>query len=120
VTVDLLRRPTIVSSIAPVRSDVIVGVDTHKHEHVAVVIDGLGGRLGELYIAANNEGYFRLLEWASSFGRVHLFGVHPPISELADGWFPTQLPFEAPALPFHLGEPAGDDGDLAVVLEEAR
>ena len=33
------------SSIALSRSDVIVGVDTHKDEHVAVAIDGLGGRL---------------------------------------------------------------------------
>ena len=35
------------SSIALERTDVIVGVDTHKDEHVAVVIDGLDGRLGE-------------------------------------------------------------------------
>ncbi len=63
------------SSIALARSDVIVGVDTHKHEHVAVVIDGLGGRLGELYITVNNDGHAELLAWARSFGRVHAFGV---------------------------------------------
>lgn len=63
------------SSIALGRSDVIVGVDTHKHEHVAVVIDGLGGRLDELYVTANNDGHAELLAWASSFGRVHSFGV---------------------------------------------
>jgi transposase len=63
------------SSIALTRSDVIVGVDTHKHEHVAVVIDGLGGRLAELYVPVNNDGYHRLLEWAASFGTVYAFGV---------------------------------------------
>ena len=35
------------TSIALARSDVIVGVDTHKDEHVAVAIDGLNGILGE-------------------------------------------------------------------------
>ena len=33
-------------SIALTRSDVIVGVDTHKDEHLAVALDGVGGRLG--------------------------------------------------------------------------
>ena len=39
------------------RDDVIVGVDSHKDEHVAVVLlDGLGGRLGELFIPATLAG----------------------------------------------------------------
>ncbi len=29
------------------RDDVIVGVDTHKDQHVAVLLDGLGDRLAE-------------------------------------------------------------------------
>jgi hypothetical protein len=33
------------SSIALGRDDVVVGVHTHKNEHVAVALDGLGGRL---------------------------------------------------------------------------
>ena len=49
------------SSIALERTDVIVGVDTHKDEHVAVVIDGLGGRLGEYYLSVTNSGYAELL-----------------------------------------------------------
>ena len=28
-------------------ADVIVGVDTHKHTHAAVAINGLGARLGD-------------------------------------------------------------------------
>lgn len=30
-------------SIVLNRTDVVVGVDTHKHEHTAVAIDGLAG-----------------------------------------------------------------------------
>ncbi len=63
------------SSIALERTDVIVGVDTHKDEHVAVVVDGLGGRLGEYYLSVTNSGYAELLAWAKTLGRVHAFGV---------------------------------------------
>ncbi len=63
------------SSIALERTDVIVGVDTHKDEHVAVVIDGFGGRLGEYYLSVSNSGYAELLAWARTLGRVHAFGV---------------------------------------------
>ena len=40
------------ASIALRRDDVIVGVDTHKDQHVAVVLDGLGGRVDDLFIPA--------------------------------------------------------------------
>ncbi|HJS95662.1 MAG TPA: IS110 family transposase [Solirubrobacteraceae bacterium] len=63
------------ASIPLERSDVIVGVDTHKDCHVAVAIDGLGRRLGELFVAASNDGYAELLSWAASIGRIHGFGV---------------------------------------------
>jgi len=33
------------SSIALERTDVIVGINTHKDQHVAVTVDGLGGPL---------------------------------------------------------------------------
>ena len=57
------------------RGDVIVGVDTHKDEHVAVAIDGLGGRLGELSLKANPAGYAQLAAWAAGLGVVARFGV---------------------------------------------
>lgn len=58
------------------RDDVIVGVDTHKEQHVAFAIDGLGGAVGEpLEIAATNNGYAELLTWAVSLGKVHVFAV---------------------------------------------
>jgi len=58
------------------RSDVIVGIDTHKDEHVAVAIDGLGGIVGNpQFMAANPDGYAELLAWADSLGDVYAFGV---------------------------------------------
>ncbi len=62
-------------SIALQRADVIVGVDTHKAEHVGFAIDGLGGDLGELQVLATPSGYTELLAWADNFGPVHAFGV---------------------------------------------
>ncbi len=43
------------------RDDVIVGVDTHKDQHVAVLLDGLGGRIAELFIPATSAGFAELL-----------------------------------------------------------
>lgn len=63
-------------SIALDRCDVIVGVDTHKDEHVAVAIDGLGGLLGDpLLIPADRDGYGELLAWAEQLGTLYAFGV---------------------------------------------
>lgn len=63
-------------SIALERTDVIIGVDTHKDEHVAVAIDGLGGLIGEaLYVPATPAGYADLLNWALALGRIYKFGV---------------------------------------------
>jgi transposase len=63
------------TSLALERSDVIVGVDTHKDQHVAVALDGLGGRLGEFVLDATNVGYGALLAWSATLGRVYAFGV---------------------------------------------
>lgn len=58
--------------------DVIVGVDTHKDEHVAVLLDGLGGRLAELFIPATIAGYEQLLAFCFAYvgpqGRLVSFG----------------------------------------------
>lgn len=64
------------TSIALKHTDVVVGVDTHKDQHVAVALDGLGGHLAEpLVIDATNEGYAVLLAWAEALGDLHGFGV---------------------------------------------
>jgi hypothetical protein len=54
---------------------IIVGVDTHKDEHVAVVIDKLGSRIGQRNLLKTNSGYVSLEHWASGLGEIEAFGV---------------------------------------------
>lgn len=64
------------TSIALDAGDVIVGVDTHKDEHVAVAIDSRGGLLGKPFVLpANNDGYREFLSWATTLGHVRVFAV---------------------------------------------
>lgn len=65
---------TSISSQSPPRK-VIVGVDTHKHVHVAVGIDEYGARLGDLTISADSGGYAQLETRARALGRVDRFGI---------------------------------------------
>ena len=58
----------------PVRR-LIVGVDTHKHIHVAVAIDSQGARIEDRSFAADSHGYRQLADWAKSLGRVDSFGI---------------------------------------------
>ena len=54
---------------------VIVGVDTHKHEHVAVAINDLGAGLATFRVPANGAGYADLVAWARTLGDLEAFGV---------------------------------------------
>jgi transposase len=54
---------------------IIVGVDTHKDQHVAVVVDKLGVRIGQRSLPTTNTGYLGLEHWASSLGEIDAFGV---------------------------------------------
>ena len=54
---------------------VIIGVDTHKHVHVASVMDSIGGILASSTIATDNLGYQQLLDWATGFGQIIGFGI---------------------------------------------
>lgn len=47
---------------------VVIGVDTHQDEHVAVAIDGQGVRLGERRTVAATCGYEDLERWSRSLG----------------------------------------------------
>lgn len=62
-------------SMTLARTDAIVGVDTHKDQHVAVAVDGLGGRLADQVVPATTAGYAQLHAWAAEQGRVVAFGV---------------------------------------------
>ncbi|AOX18441.1 IS110 family RNA-guided transposase [Kozakia baliensis] len=54
---------------------VIIGVDTHKSNHIAVAINTHGARLGEKTIPTTSRGYRDLEIWASGFGQVKAFGI---------------------------------------------
>lgn len=58
------------------RQDAVVGgVDTHKDEHVAVVLSSSGRRLGTAAFATTPEGYAQLHAWMASFGAVAAVGI---------------------------------------------
>ena len=54
---------------------VIVGVDTHKHVHVAVAIDSWGIRLRDPAFVVDSGGYQALITWAETHGRIDAFGI---------------------------------------------
>ena len=51
------------------------GVDTHKHTHVAAVLDAAGRLLGTAAFDADTVGYAALLEWLRGHGSVERVGV---------------------------------------------
>ncbi len=55
--------------------EVVLGVDTHLDVHVAVALDRLGRRLGQLEVPTTTDGYRALLRWAGSFGPVGCAGI---------------------------------------------
>ena len=56
-------------------TEVILGVDTHLDVHVAVALDHLGRRLGELSVPTTAKGYEKLVRWAEGFGTLRCAGV---------------------------------------------
>ena len=54
---------------------VVGGVDTHLDQHVAAVVDVVGGVLGVSRFAVTPAGYRRMLVWMHSFGRLERVGV---------------------------------------------
>lgn len=59
----------------PAHRRVIIGVDTHKHVHVAFAIDDLGATLGTRSFVADSGGYTELIDWALAFGGKVTFGI---------------------------------------------
>lgn len=57
----------------------IVGIDVHKHQHAAALIDDRGGEIGTLTIANSPEGYRRLLSWLAKHDAADaVVGVESP------------------------------------------
>jgi transposase len=54
---------------------IAVGVDTHKHEHVAAALNELGELLGEIVVAASPAGYRELVKWSQGLGEEALVGI---------------------------------------------
>ncbi|MDX3839523.1 IS110 family transposase [Streptomyces europaeiscabiei] len=63
------------TSEQPRSGHVVIGVDTHKHVHVAAVMDTIGGILATLTIPTDTGGFQQLADWAASFGRILAFGI---------------------------------------------
>ena len=55
--------------------EVVLNVETHLDVHVAVALDGLVRRLGELAVPTTEKGCEDLICWAEGFGRVRDAGV---------------------------------------------
>lgn len=51
------------------------GVDTHRDQHVAVVVDEVGRVLGTESFSVNSKGYAALHRWMTSFGHLERVGV---------------------------------------------
>ena len=54
---------------------VVIGVDTHRDNHVAVAIDRQGIRLGQHHAPATTFGYGELERWSRSLGEIRAFGI---------------------------------------------
>lgn len=57
----------------PVR--VIIGVDTHQDQHVAVAINEHGIWLGEHRVMTTQKGYAELQQWSHGWGEIRAFGI---------------------------------------------
>jgi transposase len=54
---------------------IVLGIDTHKHTHVGVILDGLGRVSGALQFPATEAGAQRLLAWNQENGGATIAGV---------------------------------------------
>lgn len=59
----------------PLRRRIVVGVDTHKHAHVAVALDQVGAVIGTITIPVDRAGYAQLQQWAAGLGEQVEFGI---------------------------------------------
>jgi hypothetical protein len=60
---------------AALHGQIVLGIDTHKHTHVGVILDGLGRVSGALQFPATEAGTQRLLAWNQKNGGALIAGV---------------------------------------------
>jgi transposase len=65
----------LIAHIGSRTAEVIIGVDTHRDEHVAVAINEQGVRLGEHHVVTTKQGYAELHQWSRGMGAVRAFGI---------------------------------------------
>lgn len=61
--------------LVSLHGQIVLGIDTHRHVHVAVILDGLGRVGGSLQFPANDAGAQRLLAWNQEHGGALIAGV---------------------------------------------
>ncbi|MGB7757323.1 MAG: IS110 family transposase [Salinisphaera sp.] len=54
---------------------IVGGVDTHKEQHVAAVVDAHDRVLGTEFFAATRHGYKQMVAWLHTFGQIERIGV---------------------------------------------
>lgn len=54
---------------------IVGGVDTHKEQHVAAVVDAHDRVLGIEFFAATRHGYKQMVAWLHTFGQIERIGV---------------------------------------------
>lgn len=59
----------------PLRRRVTIGVDTHKHIHVAAALDVVGAVIETRSFAADRSGYDQLIDWAAGLGEAVTFAI---------------------------------------------
>ena len=65
----------VVSPISSRSVQVVIGIDTHRDQHVAVAIDQQGVRIGEHPLPVTTCGYKELERWSRSLGEIRTFGI---------------------------------------------
>jgi transposase len=57
----------------------IVGIDVHKHNHAAALIDNRGAQIAALWLPNSPAGYRRLIDWLLDHRAVEaVIGVESP------------------------------------------
>jgi transposase len=54
---------------------IVIGVDTHKHQHIAAAVDPARGLLATAAFGNDRAGHAALAAWAAALGPVEAFGI---------------------------------------------